>query len=208
MNVTAGKAGITAFKIAFVLAVNFAFFLLIPLIHNLFNFLPDTSVENSKQPRIIAEIQKPKKQKKQKKAKRIRQVKASSGKAVSGRTNLKFSPDLGVESGEGVGIQAQQDMEAVVFEEGETDENPVVVFQPPIPYPERAKNAGIEGDLEMTYVVNRSGRVEQIEFPQTPDPSFTKEARKTMRQWRFKPGKNKGVPVKVRVRQVASFKLE
>ncbi|MBD3321562.1 MAG: hypothetical protein GF350_10760 [Chitinivibrionales bacterium] len=37
---------------------------------------------------------------------------------------------------------------------------------------------------------------------------MSKAARNTVSEWKFKPAKNKGVPVKVRVRQVFEYKLD
>jgi TonB family protein len=202
-NITA-----TGFKIVIISGINLLLFLVIPVVSNLFNTLPGRKDEVKNQPRIIAEIRKPKQQEKKQQKQRTRKVQTSGGKQEGSRMNFKFTPDLGIANGEGVGIQTRQDMEAMVFEEGETDEAAVPVAQPPIPYPDQARKAGVEGELEIIFVVDRDGKLGSIEFPRSPDPVITNAARKALEEWRFKPAKNKGIPVRVKMKVIVEFKLD
>jgi protein TonB len=102
----------------------------------------------------------------------------------------------------------QQELAAVIFEEGETDEPAVPLYQPAIPYPDRARDLEIEGILEVTFTIDPRGKVTSIEVVRSPHITITNAARKIIATWRFKPAKNKGVPVHMRVRQVIEFTLE
>ena len=103
---------------------------------------------------------------------------------------------------------AEQDLAAVIFEEGETDEDVVSVRVTPIQYPERARELGIQGVLLIELVIGRDGKVETVDIVKSPHPSISAAARKAVQSWRFKPAKNKGIPVRVRARKEIEFKLE
>jgi len=114
-----------------------------------------------------------------------------------------------VEGGGGAGVAMQgQELEAMVFEEGQTDENVVPLFVPSIAYPQRAKEMGIQGTLEAVITIDRDGKVIKVDIVKSPHPSITEEARKMIVTWRFKPAKIKGIPVKVRRIQDIEFKLD
>ncbi|MBD3420173.1 MAG: TonB family protein [Chitinivibrionales bacterium] len=203
------KAGAVLVKLAVVLVLNFALFIAIPALSDMFDALSNKDEKNKPQQRIVAEMIRPKKkEEKKKKRRRIRQVKSGEAKGGNRGMKLKFNPDLGVASGEGVAVESQQDLEAEVFEEGETDEDFVVIRQTPIEFPERAKEQGIEGTLEVVFIIGVDGQAKDIEIVRSPHPTITGAARDAIERWKFKPAKNKGVPVKVRVRQVVDFRLD
>ena len=145
---------------------------------------------------------------------RIRQVNVVSSPHSSGLTGQALSagivPDLGVEGSGGVQLQArgQQDLSAEILEEGQADEDIVPVYTPAPQYPDRARELGVEGELEVIFVVDMDGRVTQLEIVKSPHPSFVAETRRVLGSWRFKPARNKGVPVRVRARKVFDFGLE
>ncbi|WP_319502760.1 energy transducer TonB [uncultured Draconibacterium sp.] len=68
-----------------------------------------------------------------------------------------------------------------------------------VKYPEAAKDNGIQGKVYVTFVVNEEGNIEDAKIARGVDPSLDKEALRVMnaldKTW--KPGKQKGVPVKV-----------
>ncbi|MFP4522451.1 MAG: energy transducer TonB, partial [Fibrobacterota bacterium] len=178
--------------------INLVLFTLIPGLHALFGMNLDVGKGNNRQ-RVIAEFYKPKKPEPKKVEKKTRKVKTSTGEDNNRTMKFKFTPDLGVAGGEGAAIQSQ-DLQAVVFEEGETDEDVIPVFTPPISYPGKARDMGIEGTLEIVFVVTEEGKVGSVDIVRSPHQSFDREARKTIARWKFKPAKNDGVPVKVRVK--------
>jgi TonB family protein len=188
--------------------ISFLLFISIPLMRNIIGF------HHRENKRIVAEIVRSVPKKQQTEIQSLRQVKTASAPSAgqsyaSGGIAFKFTPDLGVEGAGGVAVAMQnQDLEAMVFEEGQTDENVTPVFTPAIIYPERAKEAGVQGTLEAVIVIGRDGKVEKVDIIRSPHESITAEAKRTLFTWKFKPGKNKGVPVKVRAKQVIDFNLE
>jgi TonB family protein len=163
----------------------------------------------------VAPMVMPKKQEEEPKTQQhIRIVKTTTGKAGSpgsGQSNERFVPDLNPESGPGNGNGVAlntNDLGAEVFEEGQTDDPAVAVFTPDVPFPDEARQNNIEGSVKAVFVVNYLGRVNNVDIVQSPDQSFTREAKKVLMTWRFKPAKNKGVPVNVRFTKEFEFKLE
>jgi protein TonB len=78
---------------------------------------------------------------------------------------------------------------------------------PPI-YPGRAKRRGIEGFVEVEFVVNKQGVVENILILKSDPPeAFDSTVIKTVSKWRFKPGTIAGIPVKTRVKAPFEFDL-
>ena len=127
------------------------------------------------------------------------------------RTAMRFTPDLSAESGpdngNGVALGAQ-DLGAEVFDEGQTNEAAVAVYAPAAPFPDRARELNIEGVVKAIFVVNYLGKVTVVDIVKSPDQLFSREVKKTLLQWRFKPAKNKGVPVNMRFSKEFEFKLE
>jgi len=170
--------------------------------------LKDEKAEVKNTKRIVAEmIQPPKKEKKKEVQKRIRKVESASSQNMASGMKFKFTPDLGVEGGEGVAVASNQNLDAVVFEEGETDEDAVGVYTPGVDFPPRARELGIEGLLEVIIVIGVDGKVTSIDVTTTPHASITSEARKVISKWRFKPAQNQGVPVKIRKKVEFEFRL-
>jgi TonB family protein len=66
----------------------------------------------------------------------------------------------------------------------------------------------IEGTVKAIFVVNYLGKVTTVDIVKSPDQSFTREVKKTLLTWRFKPAKNKGVLVNMRFSKEIEFKLE
>ncbi|RUT72947.1 energy transducer TonB [Ancylomarina longa] len=125
---------------------------------------------------------------------------------------------------------ADQDAEVeiqVVEEEEEEDEAQVFVIVEDMPefpggqlelqkwiaksikYPVIAQENGITGRVFITFVINKVGSVENVRVVRGVDPSLDKEAIrviKTMPKW--KPGKQRGKPVKVSYTVPINFQLQ
>lgn len=197
---------IRAALIAIVIGINFILFIILPTTHELLKRLKNEDLPETTSRRIVAEMVRPPEKKQQKpKQRRIRQVKSSSAKSGGSSMKFKFTPDLGVEGGQGVAIQAQNDMEAVVFQEGETDQEAVPMYTPAPPYPDRARELGIEGEVEAVFVVNIDGSVSSVDITRSPHPTISSAVRKTIEDYKFKPAMNQGVPVRVSYRRVFEF---
>lgn len=82
----------------------------------------------------------------------------------------------------------------------------VVKIQPV--YPGRAKRRGIEGSVEVEFIVNESGIVEDISIIKADPPDiFDKSIINSVSKWRFEPGTIAGIPVRTRVRVPFQFNL-
>ena len=193
--------------IAAVLAINVFLFSVFPALQRLFaSSLHSQSAMQPKQ-QIIIEYRKSEEKKETPLEQQIRTVTTPQRSGSSELLQFRFSPDLSVE-GTGEVVMGQQDLAAVIFEEGQTDEPPVPVFKPPIPYPERARELEVEGVLEVIIIIDLDGKVKTVEVVKSPHSSITSAARKVISTWRFRPARNKGIPVRVRARQVMEFRLE
>ena len=192
-------------KIAAALGVNYLLFILFPVLSALFGTGVDQSASQLQNRLIVAQIIKEKPKKKEKR--RIRKVRAAKSRRDQSRFNLKFSPNLGAMGGEGVAVEAHE-AKAVIFNEGETDESPVPLRITPVPFPDAAKAKGLFGNLIIELIIGRRGQVESVKILESPHSMFSAAARRTVMGWKFKPGKNKGVPVRVRARKLIEFKLD
>jgi TonB family protein len=163
----------------------------------------------------VAPMVMPKKQEEEPKTQQhIRIVKTTTGRTGStgtGQSNERFVPDLSPESGpdngNGVALNTN-DLGAEVFEEGQTDDPAVAMYTPDVPFPDEARQSNIEGTVKAVFVVNYLGKVTNVDIVQSPGQLFTHEAKRVLATWRFKPAKNKGVPVNVRFTKEFEFKLE
>lgn len=195
-----------AAKILGTVAINLALFALIPMIQAL---LQDKSFANAKKDsnyQIVMEIKPEEKEKPKPKPRQIRDVKASGEGSSLKSQSFKFQPDLAAAGGSGVDL-GSQDMEAMVFSESEVDEPPREVSTTPLQFPEAARAANAGGTLVVEIVIGRDGRVEAVKVDESPHPSISREAERTIPKWKFQPGKNKGIPVRVRALKRIKFKL-
>jgi protein TonB len=143
---------------------------------------------------------------------RVRQVNQNTtkGKSEGSRMAMRITPDLAVDgpdNGNGA-VVTKQEVKAEVFEEGQVDEPAAAILKTPLKYPERARELGIEGALQVEFIVSHQGKVTDIQIISSPSPDITAEAKRTIATWKFKPAKNKGIPVNMRFRQAIDFKLD
>lgn len=76
------------------------------------------------------------------------------------------------------------------------------------PYPEVARQLGIEGFVRLQVLVGPSGRVEQIKVLDAKGhPSFAEAAKTTAIKWRFAPPHQMGIPVRLWYEQKVEFRL-
>jgi TonB family protein len=192
-----------------VLIVTWLLFMVIPVMHRLFGINLDPR-DSGRQLRVMAEIYKPPPPPEKKREQRMRRMSGGgekTGQSGSRAAGFKFTPDLGV-AGSGAILMQDERLEAVTFEEGEVDEAVVPVSLPAVPFPDKARELGVEGILEALLVVNESGQVSSVEIVTSPHPSISDQARQVMQRWKFKPARKAGMPVRMRVKQVIEFTLE
>lgn len=199
----------------FVLAcgISFLFFVGISMLHAMIDFGHKTEEKGKKQQQILMEVIKSKPPEERKRAApQVRDVKSSSNTGkVGNQMPLSLIPDLAVDAGGGgndAAVVQSQDLQAEVFEEGETDEHPIPMDMTPVNYPLEARERGIEGTLVVYFIIGHDGRVKSIDVQKSPSPIITREAKRTISSWRFKPGKKKGIPVNVRAKKEITFELQ
>ncbi len=81
-------------------------------------------------------------------------------------------------------------------------------LQKKIRYPEIAKKAGVEGRVIVQFVVDEQGRVVDPVVVRGIGAGCDEEAVRAVSQARFKPGKQRGKPVKVKMSLPITFKLK
>ena len=197
-------------RLAFGVVISFLLFTFVSILHSTFGIEEKADkAANARPVSSAVAMKKPPPEKKV--AQRIRQVQQSNseGKGSSGQMNMRFTPDLAVDAaasgGEGVGLE-NQELTAEVFEQGQTDEAAVALYLAPVQYPDAAREQNLQGDVVVEFVVNHEGKTTNIQVVKTPSPIFTNEVKRAIASWRFKPARNKGIPVNVRYRQVIEMK--
>ncbi len=207
MRLTAEKIAAALLVTVITVAVNLLLFSFFPLLHQLFEDQVAETLGVPPPAQVVMEFKKPEKREEAPKERTVRPSDRASPRGTAGGLQFKFAPDLSVE-GSGEAVMAEQELAAVIFEEGETDVAAVPLYQPPIPYPDRARDLEIEGILEVIIIIDTQGKVSSIEVVRSPHVTITEAARQVISTWRFKPALNKGVPVRIRGRQVIEFTLK
>ncbi len=199
-------------RLAAACAISFLFFVGISMLHAMIDFGHKNDDKGKAMQQTLMEIVRKPPEERKKALPQVRQVKqsANEGKTLGNQVAMKLLPDLDVDAGAGGdgAVVQQQDVRLEVFEEGETDEKPIPVETPPVDYPLEARERGIEGTLLVYFVIGHNGRVKSIDVQKSPSPIITREAKRTISTWRFKPGKKKGIPVNVRAKKEIVFELQ
>ncbi|GAB4142255.1 MAG: energy transducer TonB [Ignavibacteriales bacterium] len=81
-------------------------------------------------------------------------------------------------------------------------------IQEKIVYPEIAKRAGVQGRVFVKAFVNEAGDVNRVELIRGIGAGCDEAAMEAVKQTKFKPGKQRGKPVKVQVTVPVLFKLQ
>lgn len=92
-----------------------------------------------------------------------------------------------------------------------TVDEPVRVRVESVPrYPTQLRAMGIQGSVEMEFVVDTTGRVDvaTVHVISSPDERFSAAVRAALRDARFVPGRYNGHPVRTLVRRSFEFRLE
>ena len=76
-----------------------------------------------------------------------------------------------------------------------------------VEYPEIARRAGVEGRVFVTFVVDERGNVVDPQVARSPSDLLSDAALKAVRESKFKPGQQRGRPVKVRYSLPVNFVL-
>lgn len=114
----------------------------------------------------------------------------------------KFDPKdytgIGVEGGRANGLTPPAD---AVYAEAVVEERPALLSAPPPPYPDILKQAGIQGRVLLSAIVDTTGRVEpnSIQIVKSPNPGFDVPAKSWVLQALFRPARLHGQAVRVHV---------
>ena len=76
-----------------------------------------------------------------------------------------------------------------------------------IRYPEVAKQAGVEGRVLVQFIVDENGVVSQAKVVRGIGAGCDKEALRVIREARFRPGKQYGKAVKIKMTLPITFRL-
>ena len=78
-----------------------------------------------------------------------------------------------------------------------------------VTYPEKAKKEGIQGKVFVSFVISKKGEVSNAKIERGVSPELDKEALRVINSLPdFKPGKQRGKPVKVFYNAVINFQLQ
>lgn len=100
------------------------------------------------------------------------------------------------------------DLEDVALTENTVDQKPVAQNAPPPPYPERAKQREIEGQVRVSVLVGANGEVRRLKVLEASPPGVFEEAvRNTVSNWTFRPATYNGEPVETWVTIPIPFRL-
>jgi len=119
---------------------------------------------------------------------------AVSGTGVEGSTG----------PGEAFGVPGAGDPEPFTF----VQEPPVPVRSVTPEYPRAARAAGIEGDVFVSMLVDREGRVKKVKLIRSTNEVFNENVFTAAREWIFKPGENGNGPVPAWVSVPFRFRLK
>ena len=89
------------------------------------------------------------------------------------------------------------------------DRIPVPKFKRQPVYPYRAKRMGIEGEVSISFIVDKEGKVSDIKIIEAvPKGIFEKSVIESVSSWRYAPGELMGKNVRTLVKTKIIFKLE
>jgi protein TonB len=101
----------------------------------------------------------------------------------------------------------QQEAEDTPVPESLVDGKARLVFGLSPSYPESARAAGVEGNVQLELVVNTAGSVESARVLQGIDRGLDAAALQAAQRFRFAPATKSGRPVRVRMRWSVEFRL-
>ncbi len=91
---------------------------------------------------------------------------------------------------------------------GQVDNRPEILFEFKIPYPERARNAVIEGEVVLSIDLDETGRVTAARVLRGPGYGLNEAARDAIFKFKFKPATKNGTPTATTVPFTYRFELK
>lgn len=105
-----------------------------------------------------------------------------------------------------VQIAAGQEKTYRVGEQGVTP--PKVLYKMEPTYTDEARNAKIEGVVELAVEIDTEGLAQNIQVLRSLDGGLDQSAVASVQQWRFRPGQKNGKPVRVAAKIEVNFRLK
>jgi TonB family protein len=96
--------------------------------------------------------------------------------------------------------------EGDLVERGPDVVDPKCIDCPGVPYPERARRDRLEGSVQVSFIVNETGAVEDIIVEASGGEVFDREVIEKLQSWRHEPATKNGVRVKVRLQKRFTFR--
>ena len=82
-------------------------------------------------------------------------------------------------------------------------------MQENVNYPDKAQEKNVQGRVIVSFIVGKDGSITDVEVIRSVDPSLDAEALRVVRSMpRWIPGKQDGVPVRVKYNVPISFRLQ
>ena len=110
----------------------------------------------------------------------------------------------GIGNGNGSGVGGNGNG---IYSVGNGTTPPTVLTKVDPEYSEEARKAKYSGSVMLSIVVNTDGKAEDIKVVKSLGMGLDEKAIEAVQKWRFTPGKNKGIPVKVRAQIEVNFRL-
>lgn len=110
-------------------------------------------------------------------------------------------------TGSGGTASLAEDLGAVVGVD-DLDRSPRAIVQTAPQYPPELRKRKVTGTVEVTFLVEESGRVTQPRVERATEPGFERAALDAVRQWRFEPGTRGGKRVSFKMRIPISFRID
>jgi len=104
-------------------------------------------------------------------------------------------------------LQTPASSDQTVYPFGPGVAAPQAINRPTPRYTDAAREAGMQGVVMLTGIVEADGRVSNIRIQRSLDAGLDQEAIKAFEQWRFTPGTKDGQPVRVQVTVEMSFNM-
>ena len=131
----------------------------------------------------------------------------SRGQGTGGGVGTGGGTGVGEGEGSGIGDGSGGGTGGGPFRPGSGVTPPSLLREVKPDYTEEARTRGIEGDVVMEIVVRRDGSVGEVRLLQGLGHGLDARAVQAVHEWRFSPGKRRGVPVDVLVEVAMEFKI-
>ncbi len=131
----------------------------------------------------------------------------TQGTGTGGGTGSGQGTGLGQGEGTSVGEGSGGGYGGGPFRPGSGVEPPRLLREVRADYSDEARRGNIEGEVELEIVVRRDGSVGDVKIVRGLRGGLNERAVQAVRQWRFAPGRMKGVPVDVIVEVGVEFRL-